>query len=50
VQQHVREPLLRERRAVEAHVVIRTDERVQLPWLAVDRHAPGLDELVGATP
>ena len=47
VQEDVGEPLLRERLAVEAHVVVGADERVELPGRAVHGDAAGLDQLVG---
>ena len=50
VQEHVGELLLRERLPVELDPVTRRDERVQLPGLAVDRDAAGLDQLVGTAP
>ena len=50
VQQHVREPLLRERPSVELDAVARGHERVQLAGLAVHGDAAGLDQLVRATP
>ena len=50
VEQHVGEPLRRDRLAVDLDAVARLDERVQLPRLAVDAHAAGLDQLVGAAP
>ena len=46
VEEHVGERLLVQRPAVEADVVGRLDERVQLPGLAVDGHSAGLDQLV----
>ena len=48
VQEHVRESLRRDRRAVQLDAVSLTHERVQLPGLAVDGDATGLDQLVGA--
>ena len=50
VQQHVREPLLRDGLAVDLDDVGAADERVQLAGLAVHAHAPGLDQLVGLAP
>ena len=50
VQQHIREPLLLQRLAVEANIVVGADEGVQLPRLPVDRNAPGLDQRVGPPP
>src|SRR5207248_6827268 len=47
VEQHVRELLPGQWLSVEAHVVVRGDERVQPPRLAVDRDPPRLDQLVG---
>ena len=47
VQQHVREPLQLDALSVDLDAVARGDERVQLSGLAVDAHAPGLDQLVG---
>ena len=44
--QDVGELLLRERPAVEAHLVGALHEGVQLPDLAVDGDAAGLDQLV----
>ena len=46
VQEHVGEPLLRDRPAVHLDDVPRLDERVQLARLAVHAHAAGLDQLV----
>ena len=46
VQEHVREALLRHRLPVDLDGVGRLHERVQLPRLAVDEHAAGLDQLV----
>ena len=46
VQEHVGELLLRDRLAVDLDGVVGLDERVQLPRLAVDEHAAGLDQLV----
>ena len=48
VQEHIGERLQLERRAVQLDPVAALDERVQLPRLAVDGHAAGLDQLVGA--
>jgi len=47
VEQQVREALLCDLASVDFHFVGRLDERVQLPGLAVDRDATGLDQLVG---
>ena len=50
VQQDVGERLLRERLAVEAHLVGRLHGGVELPHLAVHGDAAGLDQLVGLAP
>ena len=50
VEQDVRNALLGEQPAVEANVVVRADESVQLPWLSVDGDPPGLDQVVGLPP
>ena len=47
VQEHVGERLLRDRPPVDLDGVGGLHERVQLPGLAVDAHAAGLDQLVG---
>ncbi len=48
VEEHVREPLPRDLASVDLDTVGRDDEGVQLPRLAVDADAAGLDQLVGA--
>ena len=48
VEEDVAERLLADETTVDADVVGRLDERVELSRLAVDGDAPGLDELVGA--
>jgi hypothetical protein len=48
VQEYVGERLRLDRMAVDLHPVARLHEGVQLPGLAVDGHAAGLDQLVGA--
>ena len=50
VQEHVGQPLQLDPAPVELDPVAALDERVQLPRLAVDRHAAGLDQLVGLAP
>ena len=50
VQQDVPQRLLADLPAVDPHDVRRLDERVELARRAVDRHAAGLDQLVGAAP
>ena len=47
VQQHVGQSLPHHVLPVDLHPVARSDERIQLTGLPVDRHAPGLDQLVG---
>ncbi len=48
VQEYVRERLLRDLASVDLDAVGASDERVQLPGLAVDEDAARLDQLVGA--
>ena len=50
VQQHVGEPLLLDRLSVDLDAVAGTDEGVQLSGLAVDGHAPRLDQVIGLAP
>ena len=50
MEQHVSEPLLRDRLPVHLDPVPRAHERVQLPGPAVDSHPAGLDQLVGLPP
>ncbi len=50
VEEHVCEPLLRHGPPVHLDDVVARDERVELAGLAVHRHAPGDDQLVGLAP
>ena len=50
VEEHVAEPLGADRRGRRPGRRRRPDERVELAASAVDRHAPRLDQLVGAAP